>query len=89
MIRPLTAVALAGFLALNDPLFSQQTTTPAAVQSENSAVSEPPRSPMLNTLMDGTAIKMRLSETLSSADAKMGQEVPFKVTEDVSIKGSR
>jgi hypothetical protein len=37
--------------------------------------------------MDGTAIKLRLAETISSADAKTGQQVPFEVTEDVAVQG--
>jgi hypothetical protein len=37
--------------------------------------------------MDGTAIKLRLSETISSADAKTGQQVPFEVIEDVAVHG--
>lgn len=37
--------------------------------------------------MDGTAIKVRLAETISSADAKMGEQVPFEVTEDVVVQG--
>jgi hypothetical protein len=37
--------------------------------------------------MDGTAVKLRLSETVSSADAKTGQQVPFEVTEDVVVQG--
>ena len=37
--------------------------------------------------MDGAAIKMRLAETISSADAKTGQQVPFEVTEEVVVQG--
>ncbi len=37
--------------------------------------------------MDGTAVKLRLAETISSADAKTGQQVPFEVTEDVVVEG--
>ena len=37
--------------------------------------------------MDGTAVKLRLAETISSADAKTGQQVPFEVTEDVQVQG--
>jgi len=44
-----------------------------------------PRVPLPNTLMDGTAIKMRLAENLSSATAKTGQSVPFEVVDDVSV----
>jgi len=35
--------------------------------------------------MDGTPIKLRLSETISSSNAKVNQEVPFAVVEDVSV----
>jgi hypothetical protein len=38
-----------------------------------------------HTLMDGTPIKLRLAQTISSADAKVGQEVPFEVLEDVKV----
>lgn len=37
--------------------------------------------------MDGTPVKLRLSQTISSADAKVGQEIPFDVTEDVQVDG--
>jgi hypothetical protein len=30
-------------------------------------------------------VKLRLSETISSADAKVGQEIPFEVVEDVTV----
>ncbi|NYF78827.1 PEGA domain-containing protein [Granulicella arctica] len=40
-----------------------------------------------NTLLDGTAIKLRLAENLSSATAKTGQTVSFEVTEDVMVQG--
>jgi hypothetical protein len=38
-------------------------------------------------LLDGTAVKLRLAETISSAHAKTGQEIPFEVTEDVLVQG--
>ena len=37
--------------------------------------------------MDGTAVKLRLAETISSANAKAGQPVLFEVTEDVAVQG--
>ena len=49
--------------------------------------SAPSRAPEPNTLMDGTAVKLRLGDTISSADAKTGQQVPFEVTEDVVVQG--
>lgn len=42
---------------------------------------------MPNTLMDGSAVRMRLAETISSADTKTGQQVPFEVTEEVIVQG--
>lgn len=41
--------------------------------------------PIPHTLMDGTPIKLRLSQTISSADARVGQEIPFEVVEDVKV----
>ncbi len=38
-------------------------------------------------MVDGTPVKLRLSETVSSADAKPGQQVPFEVTDDVRVQG--
>lgn len=35
--------------------------------------------------MDGTPIKLRLAQTISSADAKVGQEVPFEVVDEVRV----
>ena len=37
--------------------------------------------------MDGTAVKLRLSDTITSAEAKTGQQVPFEVIEDVVVQG--
>ena len=43
--------------------------------------------PAPNTLLDGTPVKLRLAETVSSANAKAGQQVPFEVVEDVQLDG--
>jgi hypothetical protein len=39
-------------------------------------------------LLDGTPVKLRMAETISSADAKVNQEIPFDVVEDVSVEGT-
>jgi hypothetical protein len=36
-------------------------------------------------LLDGTPVKLRLSNTISSADAKVGQEIPFEVVEEIKV----
>jgi hypothetical protein len=48
---------------------------------------QPERPPQPHTLMDGTPVKLRLSETMTSANAKVGQEVPFEVVEDITVDG--
>ncbi len=40
-----------------------------------------------NTLLDGTVVKLRIAENLSSAHAKTGQSVAFEVVEDVLVQG--
>ena len=54
--------------------------TPPAAQQAAPSTPPPP-----HTLLDGTPVKLRLSETISSADAKVGQEIPFEVVDDVSV----
>jgi hypothetical protein len=74
------AVVLLGICPL---LCAQQPQpVPAAppAQQEVSSTTPPP-----HTLLDGTPVKLRLSETISSADAKVGQEIPFEVVEDINV----
>jgi hypothetical protein len=88
MIRSFTALTLACLLTFSESLTAQQpATAPAQAQAPETAAPEPLRAPLPNTLMDGTAIKVRLAETISSADAKTGQQVPFEVTEEVVVQG--
>ena len=61
-----------------------KTTTPqTSPEKPAQASSTAPPSP--NTLLDGTPIKLRLSQTISSAEAKVGQEIPFEVVEEVKV----
>lgn len=54
---------------------------PAHPQPQSSSVPKP------NTLLDGTPVKLKLGRTISSADAKVGEEVDFETIEDVSVDG--
>jgi hypothetical protein len=61
-----------------------QKSTPAEAPTSpatNSATTQPPPP---DTLLDGTPVKLRLSQTISSADTKVGQEIPFEVVEEIS-----
>ena len=83
-------LALVCLLAAGDPAFSQQTPVqpdkPATAPLANKPA-EPSAPPAPNTLLDGTAVKLRLAETISSETAKTGQQVPFEVVEEVDVQG--
>lgn len=71
-------------------LVAQQTdaagnSAPAPQQSAPQAANAPSEPPPPHTLVDGTPVKLRLSQTISSADAKVGQDIPFEVFEDVKV----
>jgi len=66
-------------LVSQEPQSIPESTTPAP-QVTPSTTPPPP-----HTLLDGTPIKLRLSETISSANARVDQEVPFAVVEDISV----
>ncbi len=57
-------------------------TSSASVPAVATSAAPPP-----DTLLDGTPVKLRLAQTISSHDAKVGQEVPFEVIEDVDVDG--
>src|SRR5205823_2161154 len=50
-------------------------TAPAASPASAAAAATPPPP---HTLLDGTPVRLRLTQTISSADAKTGQDIPFE-----------
>ena len=82
------AVFLALSLAVGFPSLAQTNTTPAPANSPAAATAPAaPRVAVPNTILDGTAVKLRLGENLTSATAKAGDQVPFEVTEEVDVDG--
>ncbi len=69
------------------PLPAQTGQTTAGVTAAPHASSQPSAAPSPNTLLDGTPVKLRLAQTISSADAKTGQQVSFEVVEDIKLQG--
>lgn len=72
------------FLAAQQPASTANPASPP----QNAAAQAPAAASQLpspHTLLDGTPVKLRLSQTMSSADAKVGQEVPFEVVEEVKV----
>ena len=69
-------------------VLAQQSPAPAptaATPASQAQAPVPPRPAQPHTLLDGTPVKLRLGQTMSSADAKVGQEVPFEVVEEVKV----
>lgn len=83
--QPVAAPQEAAKTRLSDQKGDKEKQTPAAPAAETAPAA--PVAQLPNTLMDGTAIKLRLADTISSADAKVNQQVPFEVTEDVMVDG--
>jgi len=93
-ILKIIATALVCLLSAGDSAFSQQPSETqaampiqAASAQAASAQTAPATPPPPNTLLDGTAVKLRLAENLTSATAKAGQEVSFEVIEEVDVQG--
>jgi hypothetical protein len=79
-------------IALLSPLLiaqqASQSVSGAGTQAATSQLpAQPSQPPQPHTLLDGTPVKLRISETISSASAKVGDEVPFEVIEDVDVDG--
>jgi len=66
---------------------TQSASAPAQAPADQATAAHSPAPPPPHTLLDGTPVKLRLSQTMSSADAKVGQEVPFEVLEDLQVDG--
>jgi hypothetical protein len=69
--------------ALNPPDITSKP-APAASATPLPAVAPPPP----HTLLDGTPIRLRLTQTISSANAKTGQDIPFDVIEEIKVDGT-
>lgn len=67
-------------------LAAQQPASPANSTPDSQPVAAAPAPPpQPNTLLDGTPVKLRLSQTMTSANAKAGQEVPFEVVDEIKV----
>ena len=80
-MRKLCLTLLVTFTTVS--LVAQQTSTDTASTAPQSSSPVGPSQP--HTLLDGTPVKLRLSQTISSADAKVNQEIPFEVVDDIKV----
>jgi PEGA domain len=83
----LVFLSASGNLALAQTASQASPAAPPTAQTAHTTAPQPSAPPPPNTLLDGTAVKLRLAETISSSNAKVGQQVPFEVTEDVTVQG--
>ncbi len=70
------------------PIFGAQqppNSNPSASTATPDKTTAASQLPQPHTLLDGTPVKLRLSQTISSASAKVGQEIPFEVVEELKI----
>src|ERR1700733_12693780 len=73
-------------LVLCPLLVAQQAPGASTSQPASSATATTPAGPpQPHTLFDGTPVKLRLSQTISSANAQVGQEIPFEVVEEIKV----
>ncbi len=85
-MRRLLASTLAFLFAFNGYSVTQSfTVAPAATATVPSSIPSVPPAP--NVLQNGTAVKLRLTENLTSATAKVGQQVSFEVVSEVDLLG--
>jgi hypothetical protein len=74
-------VTFVAIFALLSPLFAQS--------NQNPAISPTPLASASGfVLQDGTPVKLRTNRTLSSADARTGDQVDFEVLEEVRLNGA-
>ncbi len=76
MTRNVFSCALASFLSVS-----------LAVQPSLSYGADSPAANSDHSIHDGTPIKLRLRENVSSANARTGQEVPFETVDEVLVDG--
>jgi PEGA domain len=90
-MRRLLASLLVLLSGTGNCALSQQAVSPAPAAAPQSAPapdnSTPSAPPPPNTLLDGTTVKLRLAENISSETSKTGDQVPFEVTEEVLVQG--
>jgi hypothetical protein len=88
-ITLLVTTGSGNLLAQESPKPPEQNTQAPAVQPQSTQTPPPTQvakpAPLRPTLEDGTPIKLRISQTVSSADARVGQIVDFEVLEEVKV----
>jgi len=86
-MRRILASSLVVLSVLGNSAFGQKDKPPVVPAATSVATHVASGPPPPNTLQDGTAIKLRLAESLTSATAKAGQQVSFEAVEETDVQG--
>lgn len=83
----LKRITLFLILSLTIPFvaYPQEKKTSVQPQAPKEATATPPRPPLAFGLVEDTPVKLKLTRTMSSSDAKVDERVDFEVLEDVKI----
>jgi hypothetical protein len=84
-MRAFVSCVLVVLLVTTPVLSQQQSTAPTQAQSTTPPTQTATPAPAGPTLEDGTPVKLRISRTVSSADAHEGETVDFEVLEEVKV----
>jgi hypothetical protein len=85
LAAPLAFCLVSSSLALPQQKASKQDKKPEQVQTSTPAIPAPPRAPLAFGLTEDTPVKMKLTRTMSSKDAKADEKVDFEVLEDIKV----
>lgn len=81
-MRCFVVTSLVVLTSFGNPAYGEKEKVPAAPTVEKPSSPSAP-----NILQDGTVVKLRLTENLTSATAKAGQQVSFEVLDEVDVEG--
>src|SRR6266852_1173464 len=87
LAAPLAFCLVSSSLALPQQKASKQDKKPEQVQTSTPATPAPARAPLAFGLTEDTQVKMKLTRTMSSKDAKADEKVDFEVLEDIKVRG--
>jgi len=84
-MKQLMASLMAYCLIVSPSLMAQETAQTSTQSPANSSTQAAPRKDGGVILQDGTPIRMRINRTVSSADARVGDQVDFEVLDAVKV----
>ena len=85
LAAPLVFCLVSSSLALPQEKASKKDKKPEPVQTSTPATPAPARAPLAFGVTEDTPVRMKLTRTMSSSDAKADEKVDFEVLEDIKV----